>query len=140
MEIDSEEENRALVDEINRRGFTERKMHFWMGLTDLERDGDWRLTSNGLKPSYLNWHKGEPDNLKANQDCARLRIGPVASWKDTWGDLDCNRASARNGNHPMFSLHALCEFGPLHESSSTEGGSVKSETRQKYSMNKCLPI
>ena len=34
VEIDSEEENAALVDEINRRGYTDKKMHFWIGLTE----------------------------------------------------------------------------------------------------------
>ena len=59
VEIDSEEENTALVEEIIRRGYKDRHMHFWIGLNELKRDGDWRLASNGLKPSYQNWHEGE---------------------------------------------------------------------------------
>ena len=34
VEIDSEEENTALVEEINRRGYKDKNMNFWIGLTD----------------------------------------------------------------------------------------------------------
>ena len=53
VEIDSEEENTALVVEINRRGYAVKNINFWLGLSDLENDGDWRLASNALKPSEL---------------------------------------------------------------------------------------
>ena len=47
VEIDSEEENSALVDEINKRGYADRKMHFWIGLTEqTEIEGEWRLASS----------------------------------------------------------------------------------------------
>ena len=49
-EIDSEEENTALIEEIKRKGYTERKMNFWIGFTDLGSEGDWRLASSGLNP------------------------------------------------------------------------------------------
>ena len=117
VEIDSEEENTGLVDEINKQGFTEREMNFWMGLTDMESEGDWRLASNGLKPQYENWHKDpidpskdQPNNGGGDQDCARLRIGPISSWKDTWSDVNCKSVTLRNGDNPLFSMHALCEF------------------------------
>ena len=34
MEIDSPEENEAILGEIRKRGFPEQKKQFWMGLTD----------------------------------------------------------------------------------------------------------
>ena len=73
VEIDSEKENTDLVEEINRRGYPEKNMSFWMGMTDAESEGDWRLASSGLKPSYLNWHQGEPKNGNGDQHCALLR-------------------------------------------------------------------
>ena len=45
VEIDSEEENTALVVEINRRGYAVKNINFWLGLSDLESEGDWRLAS-----------------------------------------------------------------------------------------------
>ena len=62
VEINSEEENEALVKEIKKNRFTERNMNFWIGLTDLRKEGDWILASDNLKPSYLNWDEEEPNN------------------------------------------------------------------------------
>ena len=126
VEIDSEEENTALVEEINRR----RGDSFWIGLTDLEKEGDWRLASNGLKPSYLNWHEGEPEE-GGNEHCARLRIGNTSSWKDMWSDVDCNVHQIIQGTFPappqLVSLHALCEFDPSKENPSRVDASTDSE-------------
>ena len=91
VEIDSEEESTALVAEITRRGYTDRKMNFWIGLTDLRYEGDWRLASSGLKPSYVNWHDGEPNNAYNNEDCAWIRIGTYKDWKGTWADINCEQ-------------------------------------------------
>ena len=118
VEIDSKEENTALVEEIKRE-YNERKMHFWIGLTSRGKENDWRLASNGSKPSFENWHEGEPDN-NHNKNCARLRIGPRPTWTNTWSDLDCRKESFQNKDLPEFSLHALCEFNTSKESSSTE--------------------
>ena len=53
VEIDSKEENTALVEEIKRRGFSDRL--FWMGMTDRGSEGEWILETNGSEPSHLNW-------------------------------------------------------------------------------------
>ena len=145
VEIDSEEENTALVDEINERGYTNRSMNFWMGLTDFETEGDWRLASDHSKPSYLNWHtNSEPNNgggFLGNEDCAMIRIGPESSWKDTWSDIRCNAETVQNWNYnkarhyPAYSLHALCEFDPFKKNSSTESPSAE-ETPTKGESNK----
>ena len=120
VEIDSEEENTALVEEINKRGYTDMKMSFWIGLTDLENEGDWRLASNGFKPSYLNWGYNEPNNRGGNENCARIRI--KYSWVDTWSDIFCNSTA---GYYKSISMHALCEFSPSKESPSTESTSTE---------------
>ena len=120
VEINSEEENAALVEESNRRGYN--KMHFWIGLSDVDNEGDWRHASNGLEPSYLNWDvdDGQPNNKGDNEGCARLRIGPEYAAKDMWSDTRCDKAQ----NNP-YSLHALCEFDQSEQRFSTEGGSNK---------------
>ena len=124
VEIDSEEENRALVEEINRKRYTYRSMNFWIGLTDSKSEGDWRLASSGLRPSYLNWHEDQPDNKGGDEDCAQIRIVPYSFWKATWSDIDCNSTTA----FPWINMHALCEFSPSKESPSTENPSTKSST------------
>ena len=124
VEIDSEEENSVLVEEINsRRGYADSHMHFWIRLNELENDGDWRLASSGLKPSYQNWHAGEPEE-GGTEHCARLRIRPSPFWKDTWSDVGCNVHRIIQGPQPLVSMHALCEFGPPTENPSTENPST----------------
>ena len=141
VEIDSEEENTALVGEINRRGYTQMRMNFWIGLTDLGSEGNWWLSSSGLKPTYQNWHYGQPDNGRGykEQDCARIRIGQDfdISRKDTWSDINCKSTHVTLQlstyttdvyGHLVpetytTSMHALCEFSPttFTEDSSIQG-------------------
>ena len=131
VEIDSEEENTALVEEINKRKY--KKMHFWIGLTSRGKKDDWRLASNGSKPSFENWHKDEPDN-RNEENCARLRIGPISSWKDTWSDISCKQETIKYDNHPEFSLHALCEFDPVTENPSTTTATATATTTENASI------
>ena len=110
VEIDSEEENTALAEEINRRGYTDKNMNFWIGLTDARHEGDWRLASTTLEPTFLNWHEGQPDNYW-NEDCARFRTSgpdPMFPGRNQWFDIKCNVKDS-SGSFPV-SLHALCEF------------------------------
>ena len=103
----------------------DKKMHFWIGLSDVAIEGDWRLASNNLKPSYLNWHNDQPSN-ETDHDCARLRIGPFHYFKDTWSDINCH--VKEQGGH--YSLHALCEYDSLTNrrpiEDTTKGASTKS--------------
>ena len=97
------------MDEMNRRHYKDKKMSFWVGLTDLGSEGDWRLASNGLKPLYENWHHGQPNNFGGNEDCAMI-------WVLKFTGVNCT-----NSTNEHTSMHALCEFGPPKERSSTEG-------------------
>ena len=117
VEINSDEENRAIVDEINRRGYRDRKMYFWMGLTDLSEEGIWKLVSSCENASYLNWDKRtgvEPDNYgEQGEGCAFLRSGGCADWDHSgWADLDCSkdRVFIQCGSSPptRYSMHPLC--------------------------------
>ena len=120
VEINSSEENTALVDEIKSKGYSNQNMNmnFWMGLTDLGNEGDWILASNSLKPPYTNWDidTDQPNNGGGNEHCARIRTKPNSD-SDTWSDLDCN--STRAAYSPLPSMHALCEFDSPKESSLT---------------------
>ena len=117
VEINSDEENRAIVDEIQRKGYRDRKMYFWMGLTDLSEEGIWKLVSSCENASYLNWDKRtgvEPDNYgEQGEGCAYLRSGGCADWDHSgWADLDCSK----NGviiqcgwSETTYSMHPLCD-------------------------------
>ena len=119
VEIDSKEENKALVDEMNSRHYKDKKMSFWIGLTDLGSEGDWRLASNGLKPLYVDWRSGQPNNYEGNEDCAMI-------WKTSgsWTDIHCETTS-----NEYTSMHALCEFGPPKQRLTTKEASEGNHTK-----------
>ena len=43
VEIESAEENRAIVAEMMRRNFRSQKLEFWLGITDRHSEGHWVL-------------------------------------------------------------------------------------------------
>ena len=104
VEIDSKEENTALVEEMIKREYGWKNMQFWMGLTDEGSEGNWRLESNGMEPSYTNWGFNEPNNFQ-NEDCARFNEN--YPFKAKWIDTDCNKDTTTFSRRP---LHPLCEF------------------------------
>ena len=92
VEIDSFEENTALVEEMEKRGFVQRKMSFWLGLTDKVSEGSFVLESTGLAPSFTNWATNEPNNLNGTEDCSEIIAG---SWGENtthgkWNDNSCS--------------------------------------------------
>ena len=133
VEIESEEENAAIVEEIIKRRFQERKMYFWIGLTDLREEGVWKLESNGATANYQNWDESykknpEPNNHGDNEDCAHLRVGPCSGW----ADLQCGESSLYittcdpndevSKPEAWFSMNPLCEFEKACNSDTSEGG------------------
>ena len=122
VEIDSKEENAALVEKMDERSYMDKKISFWIGFTDMGSEGDWRLASNGLKPLYENWHSGQPNNYGGNEVCAMI-------WKTsgnwTWTDIQCKTKKGFGS----LSMHALCEFSPPKERPTTEGASEGNHTK-----------
>jgi len=112
VEIDSMEENRAIVAEIQERDFFSRKIEFWLGITDRHSEGHWVLESTGKSVVFTNWDSGEPNNGNGNrgsENCVNINTwwihqDPSGSlWK--WNDLDCND-KPENG----WMRTALCEI------------------------------
>nr|XP_053630187.1 collectin-12-like [Cherax quadricarinatus] len=75
----SEEQQLVVLKSIQREAY-------WIGLTDRHKEGDW-LLSDGSRPSYFKWDKGQPNNYKKydhDQDCVMLFQG-------AWNDNQCNQ-------------------------------------------------
>ena len=106
VEIDSRAENNGIAREIREIGYKER--HFWMGLTDLRKEGVWRLESTGRKPSYTNWAAGEPNDADGGEDCAHLRIEPGTNIV-AWNDHECNSKRDEIFHWQKHTFHAICE-------------------------------
>ena len=101
VEIDSAEENRAIIDEYNAREYPQQNKQFWLGLTDRRREGQWVLESTLKEPKFKNWAFSQPDDggLFAKEDCAYIMT-------DTkWNDWNCRE----KGGHFFWTLNALCE-------------------------------
>ena len=103
VEIDSEEENNAIFNEIIRRGFKEKKIDVWLGITDRHSEGAWVLESNGESVTYTNWKANEPNNDNAGEDCAHM----LSDGK--WNDRDCEYKQEPSTWAERWLWTALCE-------------------------------
>ena len=121
VEINSEEENAAIVEEIINGGQEEKNSYFWIGLTDSNKEGTWKLASNGAEATFLNWdgsfsNNPEPNNHDGNEHCAYIRSGGCLEWdKSGWADIDCSKTMVAVQCYLrlevlQFSMNALCEF------------------------------
>merc|ERR1712130_778434 len=99
VEIESAEENSAIIAEIQRRNFVSRKIEFWLGITDRQSEGQWVLESTGKNVNFTNWRSGDPNN-KGNEDCAHIN-----GKSGTWNDYPC---TYKTGPYEWMRT-ALCE-------------------------------
>uniref|UniRef100_A0AAQ4P2H8 C-type lectin domain containing 1 n=1 Tax=Gasterosteus aculeatus aculeatus TaxID=481459 RepID=A0AAQ4P2H8_GASAC len=87
------EQHDALVEEVKKSdGFD---YHFWIGLSDLDSEGDWRWVDNTtLQHKYWDQLSSEPNNHQSGgehgEDCATLD-----SHAKTWFDVPCEHIYKR---------------------------------------------
>ena len=98
VEIDSAEENRAIVAEIKRRNFHSKKIQVWLGITDRHSEGHWVLESTGKSVVFTDWHSGEPNNFRSGENCA------VTNHVGMWNDSKCSNNTSRG-----WTWTALCK-------------------------------
>ncbi|XP_072250087.1 CD209 antigen-like protein C [Leuresthes tenuis] len=87
------EQHVALEKEARRIGGFD--YHFWIGLSDIENEGDWRWVDNTtLRHKYWDQWSSEPDNHQSGgehgEDCATLD-----SHSKTWFDVPCDHVYKR---------------------------------------------
>nr|QCL09081.1 macrophage-inducible C-type lectin [Lutjanus peru] len=87
------EQHEALEKEVRRIGGFD--YHFWIGLSDIETEGDWRWVDNTtLQHKYWDQWSSEPDNHQSGgeqgEDCATLD-----SHSKTWFDVPCDHIYKR---------------------------------------------
>ena len=58
---------------------------YWIDYTDISKEGKWVSFSTG-ENAFSSWHKGQPDNVGGNQDCA---TNNYASQRGYWDDDNC---------------------------------------------------
>merc|ERR1712172_255797 len=87
VEVDSEEEQDAILREIASRGWDgDTHFGFWIGLTDIFHDGTWVWDNLGKPLDFSNWAPGEPNNYRGLQHCAAIKL----RWENgKWDDVSC---------------------------------------------------
>ena len=65
-----------------------------------------KLESKSEKTNHTNWLN------YGSEDCARLRIGHEADWKDTWADhgSEVDKIGYLNFGRGLWTIHAICEY------------------------------
>ncbi|XP_060551305.1 hepatic lectin-like [Ruditapes philippinarum] len=61
--------------------------YFWIGLTDIQGEGIWRVySSKSLLTStgFSSWEPGRPDNVGGKKNCGQIRPDSL------WGDNPCH--------------------------------------------------
>ncbi|XP_038058709.1 C-type mannose receptor 2-like [Patiria miniata] len=75
----SEEENDFVTGIIQEGG----EGRVWINCNDLEREGDWKCSHDGVESHYFNWNLGEPSN--AREDCVMIHFS------GGWADAFCSK-------------------------------------------------
>lgn len=98
VQILSPEDHQAAVQYYQQLHPEVENMYLWIGLTDLEMEGQWIWNSQQQEVTETYWSRGEPNSL-GEEDCG-------AYWYNSdeyyWNDVDCL-------NHRNHNVHAFCE-------------------------------
>ena len=65
---------------------------YWIGLSDIDNEGEWKWTDGTGLTGYNKWKSGQPNNVD-NQDCVAILEGDhtAGRYNAEWNDLKCSR-------------------------------------------------
>ena len=113
VEIDSQEEQGAIRDEIDDRGWDGNShFGFWIGLTDIFHDGTWVWDNLGKPLDFSNWASGEPNNYNGAQHCVAMKVwGSVYDVDNDfkWDDISCDTIKTGNFSGLDNTIGYICE-------------------------------
>ena len=117
VEIDSEEEQNALMNEITARGWDgQTHFGFWIGLTDIFHDGTWVWDNLGRPLDFSYWASGEPNNWNGIQHCAAINL----EWASGhWDDVGCEAVMIEHRSYGDTYGHICEATGDIHLDSHT---------------------
>ena len=80
----------------------------WVGLTDEEKEGTWRFSSNDEKENkdelLFKWWAPSPDNAGGDENCAHIQENGD---RYLMNDMPCHGQTIHEGND---GLYGLCEI------------------------------
>ena len=75
---------------------SESQDHIYLGVTDAEEEGTWRLIDGTLfsevynhENMFMKWKVGEPNNYDGREDCMQIRVDHILN------DASCDRTNSR---------------------------------------------
>ncbi|XP_062568492.1 perlucin-like [Saccostrea cucullata] len=88
VEIETRSEDDFLRSQLSHRRVTG---NYWIGLSDIQREGKWVWSSTQTVPTYTHWFPGQPDNTRdqRSEDCVHMH----ALMGFLWNDFHCNAAN-----------------------------------------------
>ncbi|XP_037708400.1 accessory gland protein Acp29AB-like [Drosophila subpulchrella] len=72
--------------------------HYWLGINDLNTEGEYVSEATGKNATYLPWRSGQPDNYNKNEDC--VHISSLEDLRKSMNDLPCSEKH-----------YFICQFG-----------------------------
>merc|ERR1711973_23575 len=103
-EIKNEEEKdflRTLVSE-----FPDDTVYgWWIGATDLNREGSWYWTHSLEPMDFSDWYPDEPNNQHGAENCAMIYGKAVSPWMYFWNDYICT--TSKYGDD--WSVFSICQ-------------------------------
>lgn len=87
VKIETDKENDFIKNEyLNTKGM------YWIGLSDIDKEGEWKWTDGIGLTGYKKWKSGQPNN-KGDQDCVAILGGDynVGHHNAEWNDLKCSK-------------------------------------------------
>ncbi|XP_071150269.1 perlucin-like protein [Mytilus edulis] len=55
---------------------------FWLGGTDIEKEGDWIWSTSQTDITFNDWHVGQPDNWNDQEHCLLMTLEFNLEWAD----------------------------------------------------------
>ena len=89
VKIETDKENEFIKNEyLNTKG------RYWIGLSDIDNEGEWKWTDGTGLTGYKKWKSGQPNNQgRDGQDCVAILQGNYSSvhYNAEWNDIKCPR-------------------------------------------------
>ncbi|XP_060598528.1 perlucin-like protein isoform X2 [Ruditapes philippinarum] len=63
--------------------------HYWIGMTDIETEGLWKISGTNNIVPFTDWKGTEPQNHGGNEDCALF----YSTLSYSWADASCSAKS-----------------------------------------------